>query len=48
MDFGANEAPVEVITEDAFGGTYFRDMYSSVKWTVVPTDMERIQSVKRY
>ena len=30
MDFGANEASVEVITEDAFGGNYFRDMYSNV------------------
>ena len=34
MDFCANETPVEVINESAFGGTYFRDIYSSVtrKW----------------
>ena len=34
MDFGANKTPVEVIREGAFGGTYFRDFYSSVngKW----------------
>ena len=34
MDFCANETPVEVIDEGAFGGTYFRDIYSSVtrKW----------------
>ena len=34
MDFCANETPVEVINEGAFGGTYFRDIYSSVtrKW----------------
>ena len=34
MDFGANETPVEVIKEDAFGGTYSRDIYSDVtgKW----------------
>ena len=34
MDFGANKTPVEVIKEDAFGGTYFRNIYSSVngKW----------------
>ena len=34
MDFGANKAPVEVIKKGAFGGTYFRDIYSSVngKW----------------
>ena len=30
MDFGENETPVEVIKEDTFGGTYFRDIYSSV------------------
>ena len=34
MDFGANKTPVETIKEVAFGGTYFRDIYSSVngKW----------------
>ena len=34
MDFGANKTPVEVIKEGAFGGTYSRDIYSSVngKW----------------
>ena len=30
MDFGANKIPVEVIKEGAFGGTYFRDIYSIV------------------
>ena len=30
MYFGANKTPVEVIKEGAFGGTYFRDIYSSV------------------
>ena len=34
MDFGANKTPVELIKEGAFGGTYFRDIYSgvNVKW----------------
>ena len=34
MDFGANKTPAEVIKEGAFGGTYFRDIYSNVtgKW----------------
>ena len=34
MDFGANKMPIEVIRERAFGGTYFRGIYSSVrgKW----------------
>ena len=41
MEFGANKTLVEVIEEGAFGGTYFRDIYSSV--TVKCTKiMERI------
>ena len=34
MDFGANKTPVEIIKEDAFGGTYFREICSGVtgKW----------------
>ena len=34
MDFGADKTLVEIIKEGAFGGTYFRDIYSSVngKW----------------
>ena len=34
MDFGVNKAPVEVIKEGAFGGTCFREIYSSIneKW----------------
>ena len=29
MDFGANKTPIEVI-KGAFGGTYFRDIYSGI------------------
>ena len=34
MDFATNKTPVEIIKEGAFGGTYFRDIYSGVngKW----------------
>ena len=34
MDFGAKKAPVEIIKEGAFGGTYFREIYSGIsgKW----------------
>ena len=34
MDFGGNKMPIEKIREGPFGGTYFRDIYSSVneKW----------------
>ena len=28
--FGVNKSPVDVIIEVAFGGTYFRDIYSGV------------------
>ena len=34
MNFSPNKTPIEVIREGAFGGTYFRDVYSgiNVKW----------------
>ena len=34
MDYRPNITPFEVIKKGAFGGTYFRDIYSSVtdKW----------------
>ena len=34
MNFNPNETPIEVITEGAFEGTYFRDIYSGIneKW----------------
>ena len=34
MDFGANKTPAKIIKEGAFGGTYFRYIYSGVtgKW----------------
>ena len=34
MDFRPNITPVEVIKKEAFGGTYFRDIYTGVtdKW----------------
>ena len=30
MDFGANKTSIEIIKEDVFDGTYFRDIYSNV------------------
>ena len=30
MKFNPNKTPIEIIKEGAFGGTYFRDIYSSV------------------
>ena len=34
MNFAPNKTPIEIIKEGAFGGTCFRDIYSSinVKW----------------
>ena len=34
INFGANKALVKMIKEGAFGGTYFRDIYSGAnnKW----------------
>ena len=34
MDSGANKTPAEIIKKGAFGGTYFRDIYSGIngKW----------------
>ena len=34
MNFSPNEAPIEIIKEGAFGGTYFRGIYFGVneKW----------------
>ena len=34
MEFGVNKTPVERIKDGAFGGTYFRDIYSGInkKW----------------
>ena len=34
MNFNPNKIPIEIIKEGAFGGTYFRDIYSSIieKW----------------
>ena len=30
MDFSPNETPIEIIKEGAFGGAYFRDVYSNI------------------
>ena len=34
MKFNPNKTPIEIIKEGAFGGTYFRDIYSAIneKW----------------
>ena len=34
MEFGPNKTPIKIIQEGAFGGTYFRVIYSGIneKW----------------
>ena len=34
MDFNPNKTPIQIIKEGAFGGTYFRNVYSNInkKW----------------
>ena len=34
MSFNPNKTPIEIIKEGAFGGTYFRNIYSGIneKW----------------
>ena len=34
MEFNPNKTPIEIIKEGAFGGIYFRDIYSGIneKW----------------
>ena len=34
MKFGTNKTPIDIIREGAFGGIYFRDIYSGIneKW----------------
>ena len=34
MNFNLNKTPIEIIKEVAFGGTYFRNIYSGIneKW----------------
>ena len=48
MDVSLNKTTIEVIREGAFGGTYFRDIYSGINEKMVQKSMERICSVKKY
>ena len=33
MDFSPNKTPIQIMKEGAFGGTYFRDVYSNINKT---------------
>ena len=46
MDFGPNISPVEVIKKSAFGGTYFRDIYSCVTGRFYKDSWEKFKELK--
>ena len=48
MDSSPSKAPIEIIKEGAFGGTYFRNIYSGINEKVVQKFMERICSDQKY
>ena len=48
MNFSANKTLIEVIREGAFGGTYFRDIYSGIngKWYKKPwKEFDRLKDI---
>ena len=46
MDFGTNKKPVQIIKEGAFGGTYFRDVYSGVNDKSYKTSWKEFKELK--
>ena len=48
MDFGANKTPAKIIKEDPFGGTYLRDIYSSVNGKWFRKSWKKISWAKQY
>ena len=48
MDFSPNKTPIEIIKEGAFGGTYFRDIYSRINEKWYKKFMERTCPFKKY
>ena len=48
MDFNQNKTPIEVIREGAFGGTYFKNIYSGINEKWYKNSWKRICSVKKY
>ena len=46
MNFGANETPIEVIREGAFGGIYFRDIYFRVNGKLYKKSWKELDQLK--
>ena len=47
MDFKPNKTPAEIINEGAFGGTYFRDIYSGVNNKLHKNSWKNMMFLKR-
>ena len=48
MDVSANKTPVEIIKEEAFRGTYFRDICSGVNGKWYRKTLEEFGELKEY
>ena len=46
MDFSENKSPIEVIKEGAFGGTYFKNIYSGVNGQWYRKSQEEFDELK--
>ena len=46
MDFGTNITSVEVIKKGAFGGTYFRNIYSSINDKLYKNSSQEFDELK--
>ena len=46
MDFNPNKTPIQIIKEGAFGGTYFRDIYSGINQKWYKNSWKKIDQLK--
>ena len=46
MDFDTNKTPIEIIKESSFGGTYLRDIYSSIDDKFYKNSWEEFKELK--
>ena len=46
MDFKPNISPVEIIKKDAFGGSYFTDIYSGVNGKFYKNSWKEFKDLK--
>ena len=46
MDFNPNISPVEIIKKDAFGGSYFTDIYSGVNGKFYKNSWKEFKDLK--